>query len=188
MSQTRESVDKQDLYLKYAFEQGVSLRARTIQLVGEVDSSMFKLVDSALTELEMYNQKAVTFRINSEGGSVYDALAIIGRMESSKCRIITEGYGAVMSAATAILAAGSKRRLSRHTVFMHHEASYDTEGRHSEIKALVKQRENEERGWARLMAEYTDRPVAFWLKNGIYKDTYFTAQQLLDFGVVDSLL
>ena len=187
MAATRESTEKLDLNLKYLFEYGVSLQSRTIQLVGEIDQEKFQLIDKALTEMERQNQKSVTLRINSEGGSVYDALAIIGRLENSKCRIITEGYGCVMSAATLVLAAGGKRRISNRAWFMHHESSYDVEGRHSEVKQQVKQKEREEDQWAEVMALYTSKTKAFWKKNGITQDVYFTAQELVKLGVVDEL-
>lgn len=187
MAATKESTEKLDLNLKHLFEYGVSLQSRTIQLVGEIDQEKFQLIDKALTEMERQNQKSVVLRINSEGGSVYDALAIIGRLENSKCRVITEGYGCVMSAATLVLAAGGKRRVSRRAWFMHHESSYDTEGRHSEIKEIVKQKEREEAQWAEVMAEYTDKSTSFWKKNGITQDAYFTAEELLGLGVVDEI-
>ena len=187
MTTARESIDKLDLNLKYAFEHGDNFKARTIPLVGEIDSDKFQLIDTALTEMERHNQKSVTIRINSEGGSEYDALAIIGRLENSKCRIITEGYGCVMSAATLILASGDKRRISKFSWFMHHEGSYNADGRHSEIKELVKQREREEDQWAVVMAEYTKQPKSFWKKYGTYKDAYFNSTQLLELGVVDEI-
>ena len=68
-------------------------------------------------------EKAITIRLHSEGGSVYEALAIVGRIEKCKCQIITEGYGAIMSAATLILASGDKRRISRLAWFMVHESN-----------------------------------------------------------------
>lgn len=187
MTRVRETTERLDLNLKYQFEHGVSLQSRVIQLVGEIDSSKFELIDNALNELERYNNKAVTIRINSEGGSVYDALAIVGRIRNCKSRIITEGYGAVMSAATLILAAGTKRRVSEYAWFMHHESSYDTDGRHAEIKAIVEQKEREEEQWASIMAKLSNKPKSFWKKHGVLTDTYFTARELKEFGVVDDI-
>jgi len=184
---SKETAETLELKLKYAFEYGVNLQARTIQLVGEIDGSKFELIDSALTELDTINHKQITLRINSEGGSVGDALAIVGRINSCKSRIITEGYGSIMSAATIILAAGFKRRISKHSWFMHHESAYDLSGRHSEVKDMVKQRDREENQWAEIMAGLTNKDKGFWRKHGIYKDSYFTAEELLKLGVVDEV-
>lgn len=187
MKRTIEPVDRMELNLKHSFEHGVNLGARTIQITGDINQETFKLVDTALTEMERQNQKSVTIRICSEGGSVYEALGVVGRIEACKCRVITEGYGCVMSAATLILAAGNKRRASRHLWFMHHESSYDADARHSEIKAYVRQKAREEDQWASMMEEYTDRTHAFWKQQGTVHDLYLSAEELLDFGVVDEL-
>ena len=186
--ESKESIDKIDLNLKYAFENSINIKMRVIQLVGDIDSDMFKLVDTGITELERYNQKAITLRINSDGGSVLDALSIIGRIRSSKCRIIAEAYGSCQSAATLILAAANKRRISRYCVFMHHESSYELDGRHSTIRKEVQEMERREQVWAEYMSEFSDKSMEFYLKEGVGVDSYWTPDQLLEFGIVDEVI
>ncbi len=176
------------LILEYAFEYNVNFKERTISISREIDEKEFDRIDNALTEMESQNRKAITIRINSPGGQVYQALAIIGRMKRSQCQIITEGYGHVMSAATMILAAGDKRKISKYAFFMHHEASYGVDGRHSEIKDMVKQTEKEEEQWCEWMAEFTKKPKAFWMKSGVRVDAYFSANELMELGVADEVI
>lgn len=179
---------KAAMLLSYQFDHGVNFKERIINIVGEIDEDTFNLVDAALTEMESQSKKDITVKINSEGGSTYQAMAIIGRIKESKCGIVTKGYGAVMSAATLILASGTRKRtISSDACFMWHEASYGLEGRHSEIKNTVNQVEKEERYWADRMAECTSKDSHFWLTNGVGKDAYFDAKQLLEMGVVDEL-
>lgn len=175
------------LHLEYLFERGVNFRNRVITITGEISDDTFSLIDSAMTELEAQSRKAVTVRINSGGGSVYDALAIVGRLKDSPCMVITEGYGCVMSAATVILASGDKRRISQYSWFMHHESVYEAEGRHSQMKALVKQSEREEEQWSQTMASFTKKTASFWSKTGAHLDAYFSPNELLEFGVVDEV-
>lgn len=175
------------LILEYAFEHNVNFKERIITISREIDEVEFDRIDNALTELESQNRQSVTIRINSPGGEVYQALAIIGRLRRSPCRIVTEGYGHVMSAATLILAAGDKRRISSYSFFMHHEASYGVEGRHSQIKDYVKQADREENKWAQWMSEFTKKDKAFWLKHGVGSDAYFEAEELISLGVVDEV-
>lgn len=165
----------------------VDLKNRIIRLSNDIDTETFDIIDAGLTELEAQSKKTVTIRICSPGGSVYDALAIIGRMEKSKCKIITEGYGQIMSAATAILAAGDERRMSRRAWFMVHEGSYEVGGKHSDIMNYVNQAEREENQWASLMEELTGTPKQMWLTESKAQDTYFSAQQCLQLNVVDKL-
>lgn len=175
------------IHLSYLFDRGVNFRDRVITLTDAIAYPMFDLVDAAMSEMEAQNRKNITIRIHSEGGSVYEALAILGRMEKSPCNITTEGFGAIMSAATLILAAGDKRRMSRLGWFMYHESSYGVEGRHSSMKDAVAQAEKEELQWAKVMAEYTGKPESYWNKLGKRKDVYLTAEQLLELGVIDEI-
>lgn len=175
------------LLLEYAFEHKVDFKNRIIKLSKDIDAEEFDRVDTALTEMESQSRAGVTIKINSSGGEVYHALAIIGRLKKSKCKITTEGYGHVMSAATMILAAGDSRHISKYAFFMHHEASYEVDGRHSFVKNEVKQKDKEEELWSKWMEELTKTPMKFWLKQGIGKDAYFSAEELLKLGVVDEV-
>lgn len=175
------------IHLESIFERGVNFKERIITITDEIGFPAFDFLDAAMTEMETHSRKTITIKIHSEGGSVYEAMAIVGRMKKSKCKIITEGYGAVMSAATLILAAGDERRISEFAWFMHHEASYGAEGRHSQVKDLVAQMEKEERIWSDWMAKFSEKDAKFWYKAGENKDTYFTAQELIDLGVADEI-
>lgn len=175
------------LLLNYAFDYGVDFKNRVIEITGEIDEIQFDRLDTAMTEMESESKKTITIKINSPGGSTYQALAMVGRIKESKCHIVTKGYGHVMSAATLILACGDKRYMSRFGFFMHHECSYEIGGRHSEIKADVMQVENEEKLWCQWMGEFTAESQSFWKKHGVGKNAYFTAEELLSLGVIDEL-
>jgi len=176
------------MLLSYQFDYGVNFEDRIIKLTGEINAEMFDLVDTALTELENLGKKDITIKINSPGGEAYQAMAIVGRMAESKCKIVTKGYGMVMSAATIILAAGTRRReMSRFGQFMWHECSYEIDGRHSHIKDAAVQVDLEERFWAKSMAKFTKKTAKFWLEQGVRKDANFSPEQLLKLGVVDGI-
>jgi ATP-dependent Clp endopeptidase proteolytic subunit ClpP len=177
-------------HLTFWFEKHVNFEDRIIRLTGEVDEEMFDRVDSAMTEFERRGRSTVTIRINSPGGSTYQAMAIIGRLLRSKCDISTEGYGHVMSAATLILACGKegKRKISQYAWFMHHEASYDMEGKVSEHEATLAQIKKEEKFWCQNMVKFTKRNIKFWETKGVVHDAYFTPEQLISYGVADEII
>jgi hypothetical protein len=79
-----------ELQIDVALRYGIDMGARCIQLIGEIDENTFCYIDSALTLLEGNSKKGITIKINSEGGSLYDALAIVARIRSSKCKVTTE--------------------------------------------------------------------------------------------------
>lgn len=175
------------LIMEYAFDHGVDLKNRVINLTGDIDEAQFQKVEAAMTLMESENRTTITIKINSCGGEVYQALAIIGRLTSSKCRIITEGYGHIMSAATMILACGDRRKISKYAFFMHHESSYEASGKHSEIKDFVIQAEKEEICWAKWMSSFTRKDEDFWKNTGVRTDAYFSAEELASLGVADEV-
>lgn len=185
---TKASVEKESLRLDYAFEHGINFHDRVIQLTGEIERGDFDRLDSALSEMERHSKKSIVIRINSPGGEVYEALAIAGRIRASKCRIITEGYGMIMSAATILLACGDRRRMSKYAIGMHHEASYMVGGSHTEVKEEIEQMEREEELWCTWMEEFTKQDKSFWRRRARKKNFYMTAEECKDFGVIDEII
>ena len=182
-----DAVTLLEVQLNYAFEYGVDFANRSITLTESIEYPMFDFIDAAMSRLELESEKDIKIKIYSPGGGVYNALAIIGRIRNSKCKIITEGYGQIMSAATIILAAGDYRRISEFSWYMHHESQYGIEGRHSEIKNYVEQCDKEEKQWAEIMARFSKKDVDFWLNTGVGLDEYMTPQELMEYGVIDEI-
>lgn len=186
--QTQIAAQLLEIQIDVALRYGIDINARCIQLIGEIDEGTFCYVDSALTLLEGNNKKAITVKINSEGGSLYDALAIVARIRSSKCRIVTEGYGCIMSAASLIMAAGHKRRMSEFAWLMHHEMSYDAGGTHEQVKHRVKQLDREEEMWQEAMAKFTKHDKEYWANTGkLGQDLYLNAEQCKVLGIIDEV-
>lgn len=189
MSENRElSVQMFEVKTEQAFKYGFNVSARTIQLVGDVSEEMFMQLDTALTILEEESKASITIKINSLGGSVYDGMAIVGRIRSSKCKIVTEGFGCVMSAAILILAAGNKRRMSKYAYAMWHEASYEDGGTLSQMTHRNKQMLRENDLACEAMERFTTSPAKFWKNEGLLgKDLYLTAEECETLGVVDEV-
>lgn len=177
------------MHLEYAFDRGVNFIDRTITISGPIESPWFDIVDAAMSEFERGSRKGVTVKIFSEGGSVYEALAIVGRLRKSKCHITTEGYGCVMSAATIIMACGDTRKMSEFATFMHHESAYEMPyGRHSENKNYVAQADREEELWCKWMARFSSESPDFWREFGKHVDAFFFADECLKYGVIDEII
>ncbi len=177
-----------EVQTEIALKHGIDLPGRSIQLVGEIDEEMFMLIDAALTILEHQSKAKITIKINSPGGSIYDALAIVGRMQKSNCKIITEGYGCIMSAAGLILAAGNKRSMSKYAWYMFHEASWGADGTHTQIKHVAAQIEREEEMWSKAMESFTSASAEFWSREGKSgKDLYLDAGQCMELSIIDEV-
>lgn len=186
-NKSRSEFEKEALRLDFAFHNAVNFTDRVVRLDGDLeDDCDFGLIDFALSEMERTSRKAITVRLKSYGGSVSEALAILGRFKRSKCQIRVEGYGVIMSAATILLAGADIRSLSKFATVMHHQSSYGVHGKHDDITLTVKQMEKEERIWASWMAEFTKQDADFWYKKG-KKDFYFTAEEALELGMIDEI-
>jgi len=184
--------EKQNLELhaqiQFAMDYGVHYGQRSILINGTIGPAYVKLVDAALTQMESESDAPITIKINSSGGSVYDALAIIGRIKACKCYIITEGYGQIMSAATVILASGDRRRMSAFAWFMWHEVSTEYEGKVSEIKQEVKQLEIEYQQFLSTIAKFSNKSIKYWKTKGVETDFYMNAKQCKAAGLVEEII
>lgn len=176
------------LKLDVLFERGLDLADRRVQLVGIVDEQMFKALDAHLSVLEAESNEPITVVLNSSGGHAYDGHALAARIRSSPCQITVKGYGAVMSAATLILAAGHKRELSKYAIVMIHESSAEFAGKSLEMKHYAKWCVREEVIYCNMMAELTGTQSDVWKKIiGSGRDQYFDAEEILKLGLVDRL-
>lgn len=170
------------------FDKGLDLKSRKIRITGEINEHSFDHFDSCLTELENISSEPIRVIISSPGGNPYSALSIVGRLRTSKCQIITEGYGHIMSAAVMILACGDERSISKYAWFMAHKASYSLEGPHDTIMSEVKSMEQQEIVWAQWMSEFSSKTSEFWLSAVKQKNFYITAEQCLEYGIVDKII
>lgn len=177
------------VHLEYLFSYGVDFKARVISITDDIENGLFHVIDAGLREMEQTSRKGITIVVNSYGGSIYEALAIVGRLKSSPCQITTRGFGAVMSAATLILACGDKRLLSKYTVTMFHQPSielgFEKLGQHT---SAIQQLAAEWRTWSRWMEEFTGKDQDYWFSLGAGIDQYFTPEECLELGVVDELI
>ena len=92
-----------------------------------------------LDEASWSSKKPITLFINSPGGNLYDAFALIDAMKASHRPVATVGLGSVMSAAFLIFTAGAKRLryIGPNCGIMCHEFSETIEGKHHDIKASL---------------------------------------------------
>ena len=182
-------VQQASIHLEYLFERGINFKERIITITGDIEFPWFDTLDAALTEMESQSKATITIKVHSQGGSVYEALAMAGRMRNSKCKIVTIGYGSIMSAATLILAAGDERFIDKMAWVMHHGSSYELSyDKHEIQKAKIEQAEREEKAWAKWMGELTKKPASFWYKEGAIQDRYLDATETIKLGIVDKVL
>ena len=76
--------------------------------------------------------------VNSMGGSMPDAFAIIDVINGSKIPVHTLGLGLIASAGLSIFMTGEHRILTPNTMILSHQYSWYSEGKEHELKAKAK--------------------------------------------------
>ena len=132
----------------------------------------------------------LTLYINSDGGSLQDAFALIDVMKKSKKPIRTIGIGSVCSSAFLIFAAGTKgeRFISPNASVMCHQYSDGLVGKYHDIKATAKEHELLNKRMVDLLKECTDLNTTT-IKRKLLppSDAYFTVDELIELGVADHI-
>lgn len=160
-------------------------------LFGEVDEeSVGKVIQWILYEnLDVSKQKVLTLYINSEGGSLYDAFALIDVMRISAHPIRTVGFGSIMSAAFLIFASGSKgeRYIAPNTGILCHQFSSDIEGKYHDMKALSKENDLCNERMLNILREASSMEPRL-VKSRLLpaSDVWLTAEELLEMGIADN--
>ena len=106
-------------------------------LTGEIDGEKAEAtIRWILSENRNPSDETLQLYINSEGGSLNDALAIIDIMHQSEIPITTVGLGNVMSAGFLIFASGTKgkRLIGKNSSLMCHQFSHELSGKYHDIK------------------------------------------------------
>lgn len=183
------AIDLFKYHIDLQMERGLCLRTRVFTLTGEVNLDMFHRVEACLNIFEQ-EPEAITIRLCSQGGEIYSALAIIGRIKASPNHIRIEAYGQIMSAATAIFASADERISDEWTSFMFHQTSITVpDSKLRDAKAEIAQSERDDEVFNDILARYTQMDSKYWhklIQSG--RNVYFTAAQCAQLGLVDKII
>ena len=166
------------------------LNDRIVMLNEEVNSASASVVVAQLLYLESQDPtKDISLYINSPGGSVTDGFAIYDTMKYIKCDVSTICMGMAASMGAFLLAAGTKGKriaLPNSTIMIHQPlGGYKGQATDMEIHTRymvdIKARLNQ------ILAENTGKPLDI-IKNDTERDNFMTAQQALEYGLIDKVI
>jgi ATP-dependent Clp protease, protease subunit len=165
------------------------LKERIIFLGTAIDDQVANNVMAQLIFLEYENpEKDITLYINSPGGYVSSGLAIFDTMRHVKPDVVTICIGNATSMAAILLSAGAKgkRYALPNSRIMLHQPMGSATGQSSDIqihaREIVKTREN----LNLIVSQATGQTIAE-VKQKTERDFYMSAQEALDFGVIDQI-
>jgi ATP-dependent Clp protease protease subunit len=170
------------------------LKEHTHMITGDIND---ETVDKAIRWLLYENMdtsnadKMLTLYINSTGGSLTDAFALIDIMRRSKFVVQTIAIGNVMSSAFLLFSAGDKghRYVSKNTSGMCHQFSDSMDSKYHDIKSAMKESESLNERMIRVLVETTGLPRAKVRTKLLGpSDIYLSAEEMVEFGVADHIL
>jgi ATP-dependent Clp protease protease subunit len=167
---------------------GIDLVSRRIHLSGPVDPSMAAAVTRGLIKMAEISKEPIELYLSSPGGDVYPALGIYDAVRSSPCDIIIYGLGEIMSAAFVIFLSGDYRYAAPNTTFMMHSLSFGSEGNVKEQVVSAREGVRVNELILTLMSQRTKRNKAWWKKQTISQDFYFTTKEASKIGALTKLL
>jgi ATP-dependent Clp protease, protease subunit len=166
------------------------LKERIIFLGGPIDDHIANIVVAQLLFLQSEDpKKDIALYINSPGGSVTAALAIIDTMNHIKPDISTVCVGMAASAGAIILSAGKKGK--RYTLpnaeIMIHQPWGGAEGRAADIEITAKQILKIREKLNKMLAENTGKPLS-QIEKDVDRDYFMGAEEAKKYGIVDKVL
>lgn len=167
------------------------LQHRIHFLVGDITEDNISAAIKWITYENLKEQPTIlTLYINSHGGELYQAFALIDVMRASKHPIRTVGVGTVMSAAFLILASGTigERYIAPNTGIMCHQYSDDLTGKHHDIKASMVEADYCNTRMVSILKDATGMtPAKIKSKLLPASDVYLTVNELIQLKVVDHI-
>ena len=165
------------------------LKDRIIFIGGEIDDDLANAVISELLFLDSQSNDEISIYINSPGGSITAGMAIYDTMNFVKSPISTICVGMAASMASVLLACGDKgkRYILPNSEVMIHQPLGGVNGQATEIK-IVADRILYLRGKLnKLLADKTGQNIKR-IEKDTERDYYLTANEALNYGLVDKIL
>lgn len=149
--------------------------------MGGISAKSFATELNAMGKLDEIN-----VRINSNGGSVFDGVAIYNSLIKNSARVVVDIDGIAASIASIIAMAGDEIRMADNAFLMIHDPWIVTGGTADDLRTVA---ETMDKVRETLLDTYAKRPgsdrdhISQWMTD----ETWFTASEALDAGLIDSV-
>ena len=166
------------------------LKERIVFLGQEVDDQIANLLVAEILYLEGQDpERDIHLYINSPGGLAYSGMAIYDVMQHVTCEVSTFCIGMAMSAAAMILCGGAagKRLALPSSKIMIHQGSAGTRGAPRDMEIQLREVLANTQRMAEILAHHSGRPLE-QVERDIDRDYYLTANEALEYGLIDEVL
>lgn len=166
------------------------LKERIVFLGTPINDQVANLTVAQLLFLNREDpEKEIQMFINSPGGLVYAGLAIYDTMQQISAPVSTVAVGSTASFGTVLLTAGTAGRryaLPNATIHMHQPIG-GAQGQATDIEIQAKEILRLRERLNTILSAHTGQTVEK-IGEDTDRDVYFTAQQAVDYGLIDGVL
>ena len=185
LEQTAKGERSYDIYSRL-------LRDRVIMLDTEVSEHTASLLVAQMLFLESENpDKDISLYINSPGGSVTAGMAIYDTMQFIKCDVQTIVMGQACSMGSLLSTAGAsgKRMILPNARHMIHQPSGGASGQATDIQIQAREIQKMKEYLTTIYVKHNSAGKTFeQLSADMERDFFMSAQEALDYGLVDKIL
>ena len=154
--------------------------------INDSDEMLFKIY--SIYDLT-YTPKPIKIHIDSYGGEVYQILGLLSVMDNSKTPIHTYATGAAMSCGFMMLIAGHKRFAHKYSTPLYHQVSNWAFGNLTDMQERVAETKRIQKLLESFILQRTKLTKAKLKEvNSKKLDWYMTANEALDWGIVDEII
>ena len=180
--------NEEKFYLQ-EIEWGVNSKTNTTYMNYEFDIDSLYSTILKLDYLQRCNPDTdINLNISSYGGDVYAMLGLVDYIRGLDVKVNTHCVGACMSAASVLLACGTgKRTMTKHSTVMVHEGSAFEAGKTTDVMKGVDHLKELQKEINEILGEVTKKDARFWELSG-RNDTYLSAEQCLEYGIIDKII
>ena len=169
----------------------VLLTARKLFLTQELNSETCDTLLKNLMALDQESDEPITLYINSPGGDVYSAYALIDFIRVMRSPLTTCVIGTAASMGALLFLTGERRLVFEHSRIMVHDPSfgnYNVAGmKPHQLQEMVNDLKGVQKITAQLICDVTGKSLKEVLK--VTKDDrYFNANEALEFGLATEII
>ena len=165
------------------------LNDRIIFISGEINDALSNSVVAELLYLDSISHEDIYLYINSPGGSVTAGLAIYDTMNYIESDVSTICFGIAASMAAVILSSGTKKKrfILPNADIMIHQVLGKSEGQASDIEISTKRILNLKKRLNRILSKNTNKNIKT-IEKDTDRDNYLSAQEAIEYGLVDKII
>lgn len=167
------------------------LKSRTVIISQQVNSELSAKVLNQLVLLEQEDPKqGITLFINSPGGEIFSGFAIFDMLRFIECPITTivSGFAASMGSVLSLAADEGRRfAMPQAKIMIHQPMLMGYQGRAADCEIQAKEILKTRDLLINLYSEQTGKDYEE-IKQAIDRDNWFTAEEALEFGLLDKIV